>query len=111
QGGQLNLAAAHARYTADVPSAARRLGTTPASVRAAIQARRLAGVFQNGQWWISEESLASYKGSNRGRRREGGKRGPTEPARAPRDGLVGVASTAAAGRPPDTPVTPWRSAP
>jgi hypothetical protein len=79
--GQLNLAAAHARYTVDVPSAARRLGITPASVRAAIQGRRLAAIFQTGQWWVSEESLASYKVSNRGRRKKGTKRvPPPEPA-------------------------------
>jgi hypothetical protein len=82
QAGQLNLAAAHARYTVDVPQAARRLGITPASVRAAIQARRLAGVYQNGQWWVSEESLASYKVSNRGRRKRKGvtRVSPPEPA-------------------------------
>jgi hypothetical protein len=67
--GLLDLAATRAQYTVSVPEAARRLGITPAAVRAAITARRLSGIYDNGQWWLRPESIASYRVSNRGPKR------------------------------------------
>jgi hypothetical protein len=67
--GLLDPVAAAAMYKVSVNDASKRLGITPASVRAAINARKLAARLVNGQWWLSEESIASYKVSNRGRRK------------------------------------------
>jgi hypothetical protein len=67
--GQLDLAATADAYSVSVPDAARRLGITAASVRAAINARKLAAWRKNGQWWVRPESIASYKVGTRGRKR------------------------------------------
>jgi hypothetical protein len=58
---------ANAQFTLTVPQAAKRLGITPASVRAAITAKKISAILRNGQWWIHPNSIASYKVSNRGR--------------------------------------------
>lgn len=63
--GQLDLAKAHAKFTLDVPAAAAQLGVTPQSVRAAIDTSRLPGIFRNGQWWLSPDSVGSYQVSKR----------------------------------------------
>ena len=65
------VAAAH---TVSVKEAARQLGITEASVRAAIAGRKLAAWMRNGQWYLRPESVASYKVSNRGRKKR--KKGP-----------------------------------
>jgi uncharacterized protein YunC (DUF1805 family) len=67
----------YATYTVSVAEAAEQLGITVASVRAAITARKLAAVMRNGQWYLRPESVASYKVSNRGR-----KKAAVEPATA-----------------------------
>jgi|SRR5262245_1936193 len=77
--GLLDMAAARAAYTLSVPEAAKRLGITPAAVRAAITGKRLGAIYENGQWWLRPESVASYKVSNRGPKRASRKhhgRGP-----------------------------------
>ena len=58
-----------ATHTVSVKDAARQLGITESSVRAAITARKLAGWMRNGQWYLRSESIASYKVSNRGRKK------------------------------------------
>jgi hypothetical protein len=58
-----------ATHTVSVKEAARQLGITESSVRAAITARKLAGWMRNGQWYMRPESVASYKVSNRGRKK------------------------------------------
>lgn len=75
--GLLDPAANRAQYTLSVAAAARRLGITPAAVRAAISARRLAAVLDNGQWWVRPEAVASYRVSNRGPKRKGTGRRPS----------------------------------
>lgn len=80
--GRLDMAAVREAYNVSVPEAARRLGITPAAVRAAITARRLSGMYDNGQWWLRPESIASYKVSNRGPRRASARRKPKRRAPA-----------------------------
>jgi hypothetical protein len=63
------VAAAH---TVSVRDAAKQLGITEASVRAAITARKLAAWMRNGQWYLRPESVAAYKVSNRGQKSEMG---------------------------------------
>jgi hypothetical protein len=79
------LAAAHqtveqvaAPYTISVKDAAKKLGITESSVRAAITARKLEAWMRNGQWYLRPESIASYKVSNRGRKKR--KKATTKPA-------------------------------
>ena len=67
--GLLDMNAARECYTLSVPQAAKRLGITPSAVRSAINAHRLAGMYDNGQWWIRPESVDSYKVSTRGPKR------------------------------------------
>jgi hypothetical protein len=74
--GHLDMAAARASYTVSVRDAARRLGITPAAVRAAITARRMSAMLENGQWWIHPNSVASYKVSNRGPKRSAARKKP-----------------------------------
>lgn len=65
--GQLDLAAAQAAYTIDVPTAALQLGITQQAIRTAIDARKLSAVLRNGQWWIHPQALTTYEVSKRGR--------------------------------------------
>jgi excisionase family DNA binding protein len=69
-----------ATHTISVREAARRLGITESSVRAAITARKLAAWMRNGQWYLRPESVASYKVSNRGRKKRKKKARPAPSA-------------------------------
>jgi hypothetical protein len=62
------------QFTISVPEAAEQLGITPGAVRAAITAKKLAAHFRNGQWYVNPNSIASYKVSNRGRKKSAEKR-------------------------------------
>jgi hypothetical protein len=64
--GTFNPADARKAYTLSVPKTSKKLGISPAAVRLAISNQKLAAVYDNGQWWIRPESVASYKVSNRG---------------------------------------------
>lgn len=65
--GELDVEAALAAYTVDVPTAAGQLGITPQAVRNAIDTRRLAAAWKGGQWWVRPESVASFRVSKAGR--------------------------------------------
>ncbi|MCI0703076.1 MAG: helix-turn-helix domain-containing protein [Planctomycetia bacterium] len=72
-----------AAYTISVKDAAKQLGITESSVRAAITARKLAAHMRNGQWYTRPEAVAAYKVSNRGRKKRKVKPAtPTAPAAA-----------------------------
>jgi hypothetical protein len=58
-----------AAYTISVKDAAAQLGLTESSVRTAINNRKLSAVKRNGDWYIHPNSVASYKVSNRGRKK------------------------------------------
>jgi hypothetical protein len=58
-----------APYTVSVKDAADQLGLTESSVRTAITNRKLSALKRNGDWYIRPESVASYKVSNRGRKK------------------------------------------
>jgi hypothetical protein len=60
---------AAAAYTVSVKDAADQLGLTESSVRTAIVNRKLSATKRNGDWYIRPESVASYKVSNRGRKK------------------------------------------
>jgi len=60
---------ASAAYTVSVKDASAQLGLTESSVRTAINNRKLSAVKRNGDWYIRPESIASYKVSNRGRKK------------------------------------------
>jgi hypothetical protein len=64
--GKLDMAAMRAAHTLTVPQAARRLEITPAAVRAAINTYRLSAIYENGQYWVHPDSVASYRVSTRG---------------------------------------------
>lgn len=49
-----------------VTEAARRLGVSAVTIRNAIRAERLNAVFDNGQYWIQPEDLASLRVGTRG---------------------------------------------
>jgi hypothetical protein len=68
--GLLDIDAAKAAYTISVNEAAEQLGITPSSVRSAIMARKLSAHMRNGQWYTRPEAIASYKVSNRGRKKK-----------------------------------------
>jgi hypothetical protein len=74
-----------AAYTVSVKDAARQLGITGASVRAAISGHKLDARMRNGQWYLRPESLAAYKVSNRGRKktRRPAAGAPTKPVAKP----------------------------
>ncbi|MCI0703412.1 MAG: helix-turn-helix domain-containing protein [Planctomycetia bacterium] len=66
-----------APYTISVKQAAKKLGITESSVRAAITARKLSAWMRNGQWFLRPESIASYKLSNGGRKKRKAKPAPS----------------------------------
>jgi hypothetical protein len=57
------------KYTVSVQEAAKQLDLTPGAVRAAIAAKKLSGWLRNGQWYLHPNAIASYKVSNRGRKK------------------------------------------
>ena len=67
-------------YTVSVKEAAQQLGLTESSVRTAIAGRKLSAVKRNGDWYIHPLSVASYKVSNRGRKKAVPAERPTDPA-------------------------------
>jgi len=67
--GLLNMTAERAAHTLSVQDVAKELGITPAAVRQAIAGHRLSAMYDNGQWWVRPESVASYKVSTRGPKR------------------------------------------
>ena len=72
--GLVDLEATIAGYTISVPEAAKKLGRTPAAIRAAIAAHKLDGWIRNGQWYLRPASVELYKPSNRGRSNLGRKK-------------------------------------
>jgi hypothetical protein len=58
-----------AQFTVSVQEAAKQLDITPGAVRAAIAAKKLSGWLRNGQWYLHPNAIASYKVSNRGRKK------------------------------------------
>ena len=66
--GTLDPEAAAARYTLTVKEAADKLGIHAATVRKAIDAKRLAAWKRGGTYMLDPASVASYKISNRGAR-------------------------------------------
>ncbi len=81
--GFLDPALAEAAYAISVSEAAKQLGITESSVRAAIASRKLAARMRNWQWYTRPEAVAGYKVSNRGRKKTGT---PTPLASAPSTG-------------------------
>ncbi|MBO0700484.1 MAG: hypothetical protein J2P46_18950, partial [Zavarzinella sp.] len=67
--GLYDPAAARAAHSLSVQDVAKELGITPAAVRQAIAARRLPAMYDNGQWWVMPQAVASYKVSTRGPKR------------------------------------------
>jgi hypothetical protein len=77
-----------AAYAISVKDAADQLGLTESSVRTAITNRKLSAMKRNGDWYIRPESIASYKVSNRGRKKAAPvARSPTEHS-PPTDGVT-----------------------
>jgi hypothetical protein len=69
--GLYDPVAARAAHTLSVPDVAKELGISPSAVRQAIAAHRLGAMYDNGQYWIHPNSVASYKVSTRGPKRAG----------------------------------------
>lgn len=80
-----------AAYTVSVKEAARRLDLTESSVRTAITNRKLSAMKVNGDWYIHPNSVASYKVSNRGRKK------PPQTAEQPASAIVRVICGSAKG--------------
>jgi hypothetical protein len=56
-------------YTMSVKDTSTALNLTESSVRTAIHNRKLSAVKRNGDWYVHPNSVASYKVSNRGRKK------------------------------------------
>jgi excisionase family DNA binding protein len=76
------VAEARTRYTMTVPEAARQLGISESAVRQAVYANRLRARKDGGTYYLDPQSVASYRVSRRGPRRQ------DEQAKGPPGGVL-----------------------